>query len=65
MLSIKKLDVKSIEYKNLISNVTYQKEIKINLKYKILYIKLIIYHRYLNSRKGPILKLSLGASKYL
>ena len=63
MLSIKKLDVKSIEYKNLISNVT--KAIKINLKYKILYIKLIIYHRYLNSRKGPILKLSLGASKYL
>ena len=57
--------LKVLEYKNLISNITYQKEIKINLKYKILYIKLIIYHRYLNSRKGPILKLSLGASKYL
>ena len=57
--------LKVLEYKNLISNVTYQKAIKINLKYKILYIKLIIYHRYLNSRKGPILKLSLGASKYL
>ena len=57
--------LKVLEYKRLISNVAYQKAIKINLKYKILYIKLIIYHRYLNSKKGPILKLSLGASKYL